>query len=381
MTNKRTNGNGLGSVYQIGTGKRAGRWAAAVTFRALDGTRKRKVLTAPTKSQADALLLKMRAEVLQGNILSTDRQTVSQFLNMWLEDVARPSVRETSYEIYRNIVERHLSPALGKHTLANLTPQLIQHYINRKRTEGLANTTIRDHLGLLKQALGKAVRWGLLTRNPATMVDTPTPRRPRIVVLTKAQGKAFVQAVQGDKYEAAFLVMVGMGLRRGETLGLKWEDIDFERALLHIRRQLVRMRGEKVLYRVKTEESEATLSIPSFVLQSLQRHRTAQLLYKRTLGPLWHEHGLVFTDRHGGLVEPVTVKYRFDIILREADLPHMRLHDLRHSAGTLMLAMGVPQKVVQDILRHSSPLMTDKYLHTLDSMKDEAAKRMDELFG
>lgn len=380
-TNKRTRPNGAGSVYQIKTGKLAGRWAAAVTFTTLDGRRKRKTLTAHNKTEADSLLLGMRSDILQGNVLSTDRQTLSQFLSTWLEDVIRPDVRQTSYEKYRNIVERHVAPTLGKRTLASLTPQMIQAFVNQQRKTGLSNTTVADHLGLLKQALRQACKYGLLTRNPASLVDAPTAQRPKIRVFTKVQAQAFVEAVRGDRLEAAFLVLIGLGLRRGETLGLKWEDVDFEHGQLHIRRQLVGLPTGKALFKVKTEESEGTLHMPLFVLQALQRHKECQLAYKRAMGVHWHEHGMVFTNLRGGFLEPSTLKYRFQKILNSVGLPHMRIHDLRHSAGTLMLAMNVPQKVVQDILRHKSPTMTARYLHTLDSMKDDAAKRMDDLLG
>ena len=374
----RKRGQGEGSIYK----RKDGLWVGAVNLGYQDGKLKRKVFYGKTRSEVSEKLTAALRDVQQGIPVVTERQTLKDFLTRWLEDCVKPSVRPSTYVSYEQQVRVHISPQLGQIQLSKLTPQHIQKYTNERLKKGLSGKTVKYHLSLLKMALGQALKWNLVARNVAMLVDPPRVEKFEVQPITPKQAKIFLKAIEGDRMEALFTVALSLGLRRGEALGLRWQDIDFDARTLRVNQSLQRLNGKLVLSELKTKSSRRILDIPNSLMNKLKEHRTRQLEEKMRLGSMWQETGLVFTSSIGTPIDPRHVKRRLDPLLKNAELPHFRVHDLRHFCASLLLAQGVPLKVVSDILGHSQISITaDLYTHVLPSMRKEAIDLMDSILA
>jgi integrase len=359
--------------------RKDGRWEARISL----GGSKRKCYYA--KSYEDALveLTKARSDQQKGIPIVTERQSVKDYLHSWLEESVKPGVRLSTYLSYKQQVDIHITPALGRVQLTKLTPQHIQRYMNDKAKPipqpggdskpGLSAKTIRYHRSILVMALTQALKWGLVARNVATLVDPPRALKYEIQPMAPEQARKFLQAIKGHRFEALFTVALSLGLRRGEALGLHWEDIDFEKRTLRVNRSLSRINHELVLSEPKTKQSRRVLDLPESLAVRLREHRTRQLEERLQAGRDWVETGMVFTSRVGTPIDPRHVKRHLDPLLVNAGLPHFRVHDLRHFCASLLLAQGVPLKVVSDLLGHTQISITaDLYTHVLPEVRKEA---------
>lgn len=363
-TSKRRRGKGTGSVYQ----RTDGRWVAQVELG--DLVRVRKTFYARTQREAHQKLLDALQRQARGESLQTSRLTLGTFLERWLTDVVQPSRRPSTAESYAIQVRKHLVPALGKTTLSRLTPALIQGHLRQALASGLSPRSVRYQLDVLRTALNKAVDWGLLPENPCARVDPPAQaeRGPRL--LTPAQAKAFLAAVRDDRLYALYLLAITHGLRRGELLALHWEDVDWDAGVLRIQRALTRgPEGGWQEAATKTRSGRRVVRLTPWTLAALQEHRE-----REGEATPW-----VFTNEAGRRIDPRRMLARLQDRLRDAGLPVVTLHGLRHSAATLLLALGVPTKVVSEILGHSRTSVTlDLYQHVLQDMQAEASDRLDQ---
>ena len=191
----------------------------------------------------------------------------------------------------------------------------------------------------------------------------------------------FLQAIEGDRFEALFTVALALGLRRGEALGLRWQDIDFDRRLLRVNHSLQRFNGKLQLTEVKTTNSRRVLHLPEILIRKLREHRTRQLEERLSAGEFWQENDMVFASSIGTPMEPRNLNRHFSQLLTDTKLNHMRLHDLRHFCASLLLAQGVPLKTISEILGHSQISTTaDIYAHLSEETKREAISLMDRPF-
>jgi integrase len=318
----------------------------------------------------------------QGIPIVTERQTVQQFIERWLTDCVKPSVRPKTLASYSQLVRLHIGPELGRISLSKLSPQDIQRFMNERLKKGLSPRTVQYLRAVLRKALSQALKWGLVTRNVATLVDSPRVERAEIKPLFPEEAKRFLQAIQGDRLEALFTTALAMGLRQGEALGLSWQDIDWETRLMRVRYSLQRVNGKLVLSELKTKSSRRDLPIIDNVLIGLRAHRNRQLQEKMLAGPVWKETGFVFTTIIGTPLDARNVVRKYHALLKKAELSHNRFHDLRHSCASLLLAQGVPLKTVSDILGHSQISITaDYYAHIAPEMRREALSVMDSIFA
>lgn len=371
-------GNGEGSVYK----QRNGLWAASVT---LEGGQ-RKYLYGKTRKEVQEKLAATVQQQKQGMLVATPQQTVGQFLTDWLENTFKQSVRPRTYERYEEVIRLHLVPVLGKHQLQKLSAQHVQAFYARKLKEGLSPSTVVYYHSVLHNALATAVKWGLVARNVCDLVTPPRKARFEIQPFTAEQVQRFLAASRGHKWEALFTLALATGMRQGELLGLKWQDINFATGTLQVRRVLTRIPREGPGVRVfreeepKTEKSRRSITIASMALEALRQHRVRQLETKLRAGPLWQDHDYVFCTLTGTYLRPNHVVDEFKKLLKKAGLPGIRFHDLRHSAATLLLSLGVHAKVVQEMLGHTQISMTmDIYSHVLPSMQQDAVSRLNEL--
>ena len=372
-------GHGEGSIRQ----RANGRWEARVTVGyGPNGRQIRRSYYADTRTAAQQRLTKALSELQQGLPLADERQTVGAFLERWLEDCHRTKVRPSTYVRSAQIMRDHLAPHIGRIRLAKLTPADVQRLVNSLHASGLSAKSVANIHGVLRSALNQAVRWGDLARNVATLVSLPRDPVSEIEPFTPEEAVAFLEAIRGDRLETVFTVILALGLRRGEALGLRWDDVDLENGTLTVRRSLRRQDGRLTLVEPKTTRGRRTLVLPQFALTSLQGHRKRQVQERLLAGAGWTDTDFVFTSTVGTAIDPDNLSHRFKRILEKAGLRPQRLHDLRHCAATLMLIQNVPARVVQEILGHAHVSTTlGIYSHVIPSLKRDAADRVDNLLA
>lgn len=353
-------------------------WYFQVHLGYVDGKRKRKTIYGQTRKEVAEQLKVVLREQQQGLVAATGKQTVGEHLTKWLLH-KKPTVRPRTYDSYESTVRVHIMPALGKLQLGKLTSDHIAALLDKKAAAGLSPRTCSYIRATLRMALGMAVERGTVPRNVATQAPAPRVERHSIRVLSPDEARLLLDAAEGDRLEALYSVALAVGLRQGEALGLHWEDVDLERAEILVHRSLQRINGKLQFVPVKTDKSRRTVSLPEETVTALRTHRIRQL-EERMAAPDWDEQGLVFCTRTGRPLEKSGVTKRFPALLEKAGLPQMRFHDLRHSCASLLLAQGVPLKVVQEVLGHSSIMITgDIYAHLMPDAKREAATMMGQI--
>jgi integrase len=370
-------GHREGSIYRR---ESDGRWVASLSLE--DGGRK--YIYGKTRKEAYDKLQKALLEQQQGKLPTGPKQTVKQYLEYWLEEVHKPTIRLSSYVKYRRLIRIHILPALGHVQLQKLSPQQVQSFYKQKSEEGLSPKMVHSIHGVLHKALGNAVRWKLVSSNVCDLLSPPRLVKQEIQPLTPDQARSLIEAARGHRLEGVLVLAITTGMRRGELLALRWQDIDFENKNVQIRRTVDFFAGYGgyIETEPKTAKGRRMIALPPFVIGVLRQRRLAQLELRLKAGAAWEEHDLVFTGLHGNYLNPRYILKLFAQVLQDANLPHLRFHDLRHSAATLLLGMGVHPKVVQEILGHSQIGMTmDTYSHVLPSMQKEAMDKWGDILG
>jgi len=282
---------GDGSVYQ----RKDGRWVGEATVGLRpDGGRDRRFVYADTREEAQAALRKLLHERDKGLLADPGKQTVSQFLTAWLEDVVKPSLRPQTYRSYSGVVNKHITPALGRIRLTKLSPQHLQRFYREKQDEGLTRTVRLCH-SVLHRSLGQATKWGLIPRNPASLVDPPKVPQREFRPLSPEEAQRFLEAAEDDRFYALYVLAITCGLRQGELLGLTWENVDLDKGILQVRYQLqwVKKEAQKsgkreeptwVLTEPKSAKSRRTVILPQVAVQALKKHRVQQVAEKLKMG-------------------------------------------------------------------------------------------------
>lgn len=337
---------------------------------------------------------KSRAEVLEKvrELLESSRRglvtpgrtpRLEEFLAQWLKTI-EGSIRPSTFTSYSGIVRRHLIPALGKKPIDRVTVPDIADLLARKRSEGLSQRTQQYILFVLRNALNKAVRWGIAVRNVAQLVDAPRVVHRDVNVLTPEDALRLVGVARDDPLEALWVLALSTGLRRGELLGLSWSDIDLERRQLRVTKALQRVSGQGlILVETKTRRGRRSIILPLGTVDALRRHRARQAKDQPVGGSGWSQANFVFTSARGTPLDGDNMISRpFARLLERIGLPPMRFHDLRHSCASLLLAQGVAPRVVMETLGHSRIAVTlDTYTHVLPALQREAADAMDRALG
>jgi integrase len=364
------------------TGPRGDSWYCVVDLGAdpITGKRRQKRVSASTKRGCEALALEAIQEVAKGTPASADTVTVSEYLEQWLA-VSESTLRPATHRRYRDLVRLHLAPVLGQIKLGRLSALDIQRLHADRLAAGLSPSSVYHLHYVLHRALAQAVKWDLVARNVTELVDAPRRVTPDVVTWNASQAAAFLTA--GDKTDLAafWRLAVLTGMRRGEMLGLKWEDVDFERGVLSVRRTLSRGKGGAwELGKPKTKAGRRAIALPGSVVDALKRHRIRHLERRLELGFLWEDQDFVFTNPTGGPLHVNSLMLVYEQVVKAAGVPRIRLHDLRHTSATLMMADDVHPKIVQERLGHSNISMTlDRYSHVTKDMQRQAADRLDAL--
>jgi integrase len=372
LTAARRSGYGEGSIYQ----KKDGRWVAALVL----SRRQRRYFYGGSREEVRRKLNQALKAIDTGTYTDSRGRGLGEFLDQWLEEVVKPSVRQWTFAGYEVHIRLHIKPTLGAIPLDELAPLDVQRWMNRKVGEGLSAKSVRYMRGTLRAALNQAIRWGMISRNVAMLGDPPRGSPYDIRPLDPDEARQFLAAIRGDRLEALYSVALALGLRQGEALGLQWRDVDLDRGLIRVVHQLQRVDSKLTLVSLKTDKSRRTLQLPASTLRGLREHHARQATERKQLGAGWHDRDLVFTKLDGRLLEGSTVTRMFHRHLDDAGLPQRRFHDLRHSCATLLLVQGVSPRVVMEVLGHSDVGMTlNTYSHVVPQLKREAADRMDEI--
>jgi integrase len=368
---------GAGSVFQ----RKDGRWEAKFK---VEETGKYKSLYASTEKEAYKKLQDALFEQRQGILATGPDQSVKDFLEYWLEDIKKQDLWLGTYLNYRVLVYKHLIPGIGHIRLRKLTTHQLQLFFAKKVKEGTSLRLAQEIHMVFRQALEHARRMKLVGQNVANDVELATPDRYRGPVLDEKGAGLLMEKARERGLEAAIALAVITGMRVGEILGLHWSDIDLDKGRLHIYRTLHYIpkygfiEGDP-----KSESSERDIVLPQVVIGLLKQHRTTQLEKRLQAGSAWVDRDVVFcNEKNGNFIVYITFLRHFYEVLAAAGLPHMHFHDLRHSAATILLSVGVHPHVVQELLGHSDVSITLRiYGHVLPRMRQDVANKMDDLYG
>jgi integrase len=416
MKNRKKKGRGSneGTIFE----ERPGRWVAQITtgYIIRDGKRRRvrKKFVAATRAAVHRKLSTALNNQHRGRNVSPQVQTLGNFLDAWLSQVALQGVRPKTFRTYSDIVKLHIKPSLGGLKVERLTPDVVQGFLNDKLGSALCphckasfnGSRMPEHIAdkhpkakpktfrplgaktvshiraTLRAALAVAMDWYDLDRNVAAIAKPPRVIKKEMRSLTPVQAREYIEAAKSERLEALFTVTMALGLRQAEILGLMWMDIDLASGTLVVRRQLQRIASKLQLVETKSEESARPLLLPAVATAALRRHLAKQDEERAAAGEEWKETGMVFTTTLGTPVDARHVIRRHHAILKVASIPHLRFHDLRHSAASLLLAQGVSPKYISQLLGHKQVSFTmQTYAHVIKETQQELADKMDEILN
>ena len=371
-------GNGEGSI----TRRKDGLYMARYTVETATGAKRRAVYAKTRKDVAEKLTAAM-ADASKGITADGGPKTVGAFLTSWLEDSVRGSVRKSTYDRNESLCRVHVVPGLGRKKLKTLGAQDVAGFYRRKLDGGCSPASVHKMHETLHKALKQAVRWGYMMKNPADDVDPPKVRTGEVTPLTRDEARGLLETVRGDRLEALYVVALHTGLRQGELLALRWEDLDLEARTLQVRRTVTKDGGKLAVGPTKTAKGRRTVKLTADAAASLRGHLTRQLEEIDGLGDSFQDRGLVFCTSRGTLINPTNLRKRsLAPLLARAGLPHQTFHQLRHTAATILLLKNVNPKIVSEVLGHASIAITlDTYSHVLPNMQDSAVVAMEEAFS
>lgn len=337
---------------------------------------------AATQAEAQAKLRAAQSAADHGVKPIPQRQTVAAYLSEWLDGPVEQRCRARTVESYRATVARYIVPSLGSVPLAKLERRDVDAMLARLAAQrpALSPTTQRYALTVLRIALTRAVKEGKALRNVAALADAPKARKAEMVPLTAEQAQAFITSVVDDPLGPLFKLAIRTGLRQGELLALRWEDVDFDAGKLTVAHTLTE--GSRTLAEPKTEKSKRTLVLGAGAVAALREQHRRQLSDRIAAARKWRDQGYVFTSGVGSPLDGRNVTHRFQAAVAAAGLPRQRFHDLRHAFATLMIGAGVDLYVVSRSLGHATIATTaNTYAHLTPAMGEVAAARMDAILG
>ncbi|MFF4744020.1 tyrosine-type recombinase/integrase [Streptomyces sp. NPDC001268] len=372
---RKRNPNGAGTI----TKRKDGRYQAAVYVLQPDGTRARKFAYGKTWAECDAKRRERLDKVDQGVPVPTKSAKLSEWLPYWLENIIKPRRKRTTFAKYEVHVRLYLVPVLGSKRLESLSVADVRRLLVQLEKKTTAATAKEAHR-VLRTALTAACREELVTRNVATLVEPPSVDTREMSPWSLDETLDFLGAARKDPLYAAFVLAIALGFRRGEIVGLRWENLDLDKREIRVRTQRQRVRGEAYEDDPKGRRRKQTLPLPAICVAPLRWQRMRQAAQRDRAGADWKETGYVFTTRTGQPIEPRNLYRSFTRVADSAGLRVIRLHDARHGCATLLTAAGVAPRVVMEILGHSQIAVTmNVYAHVVQDTQREAVSHMDRL--
>lgn len=383
--------NGEGNIRQ----RADGRWEVRVTIGIDFATGEPNRISRYASTQEEAVkLLHELSYIRDTSPKNFETITLGEWLDLCLEVYMKNSLKQSTYLSYEGYIRVHLKPALGNLQLRDLTPRLLQQYYNYKaEEEGLSPKTIININLFLHKALSYAVTEGYIPSNPAASINLSRGNKPQIEILTRDEQAQLIRASYQHRYGVFIRLVLFTGLRLGELLGLRWEDIDMQSNLLHVRRTLNRLNKVKptapgeptteiVIQPPKSQNSIRSIPLLPAVIQDLMNWKSIQRNDQATMGDQYRDSGMIVTNPSGGFIEPRTFKDQYDQILALAGLRHFTFHALRHTFASRAMEQGMDAKTVSVLLGHASVSFTmDTYAHVLTDYKRESMALMEDLYS
>jgi integrase len=341
---------------------------------------KRRYVSGKNKEETRRKLREARAGADQGLVFDAENLTLGEYLDRWLSGSVRGSVKQSTFDRNEIAVRVHIKPALGRIKLKKLAPAHVQSFYQDRLDAGLAPASVNKLHVVLHKALDQAVKWNMIPRNPTEVVSAPRPTPKEMHPLSAEETRKMLEAAHGDKLEALYVLAIHTGMRQGELLGLKWQDVDLENATVSVRRTLTKSGGRLLLGEPKTKKSRRTIQLTEEAVRVLCEHLDRQVEHIQRLGDLYRDEGLIFASEVGTLINPTNLRQRsFGSLLKRVGLPKIRFHDLRHTCATLLLSRNVHPKFVQELLGHANIAITlDTYSHVIPGMGDYAVRAMED---
>ncbi|MFI1472098.1 tyrosine recombinase XerC [Streptomyces wuyuanensis] len=372
---RKRNPNGAGTI----TKRKDGRYQAAVYVLQPDGTRARKFAYGKTWAECDAKRRELLDKVDQGVPVPTKSAKLSEWLPYWLENIIKPRRKRTTFAKYEVHVRLYLVPMLGSKRLESLSVADVRRFLVQLEKKTTTATAKESHR-VLRTALTAACREELVMRNVATLVEPPSVDAREMSPWSLDETLDFLGAARKDPLYAAFVLAIALGFRRGEIVGLRWENLDLDKREIRVRTQRQRVRGEVYEDDPKGRRRKQTLPLPAICIAPLRWQRMRQAAQRDRAGVAWNGTGYVFTTRTGQPIEPRNLYRSFTRVADSAGLRVIRLHDARHGCATLLTAAGVAPRVVMEILGHSQIAVTmNVYTHVVQDTQREAVSHMDRL--
>jgi integrase len=350
----------------------------------ITGKRRQRSKSFKTKREAQAAMTTWLAEIDKGAAVDRSRQTVADLLRYWLDTYARPNVRPKTLQLYEDTIDRHLVPGLGHVPVQKLTAAAVQAFYAERLAAGVSAWAVAACHQRLKQALTMAVRLGIVAGNVCAMVRPPRVRHREMTTWDADQARRFLAvASTGSAYGPIWMVALATGMRRGELLGLRWQDVDLERGTVHVRQSVGRVRGKMVLSQPKSRAGKRVIPLQAAVVAALRDHKVRQNERRLVLGAAWEDHDLVFAAASGRPINPSNLRRDFMTLAKRAGVPVIRIHDQRHTYATLGLSTGASLKALSESMGHAQTSITiNTYAHALPHQRREVADKVaDVLFG
>ncbi|CAN5176792.1 site-specific integrase [soil metagenome] len=339
--------------------------------------------TKGAKKDAQKRLTKVLREKDSGVYVQSSAMTLNDFLDKWLAESASLKIRERTLNGYESLLNCHVREKLGAKRLSDIQLLEVQKLYNEMNKANYSPKTIRHVHNVLSSALKQAVKWKMLMQNPCDFCDLPRQVRSEMKCFTPDEAKLFLQAAKNEKFYALFYLAIETGMRPEEYLGLKWLDIDFEQKSLSVQRALVERKGGGFIFdELKTSRSRRSIPLSNSLINVLKTHRRIQLEERMKLGASYQNHDVVFASEVGTpMMHRNLLRRHFKPLLVKANLPDIRLYDLRHTTATLLLSAGQNPKVISERLGHASIVLTlDTYSHVLPTMQRDATNEMEAIF-
>lgn len=371
--------NGEGSIYQ----RQDGRWAGAAYVLTTEGTFKRVQKYGKTREEVYRKIVEAQEKSNKGVPVADKPWKLGEYLDYWLAQVVRPAKRWNTYKKYEQTVRLYLKPGLGKQRLDQLRVAKVQSFLNQQIQAGHSVAKVHIMRMVLGAALTRAMREELITVNVARLTTLPPPPPKKVKPWTADEARAFLVAARNEPLYPAFVLLLVYGLRRGEVLGLSWEDIDLDEDVMRVLWQIQRVDGQLSRTEVKTDAGKRDLPLLPLIRDGFIELSERQMFARRRAGDTWQETGLVFTTKSGRPIEPRNLARAFERVCLKAKLRRIRLHDLRHTTASLLKKLGVPPSDAKEILGHARIAVTlEIYTHGDNaSHREGLGKIAGELFG
>lgn len=355
-----------------------GHWYVQVSLGSTpDGKRKRKTLSAKTKAAVEAKVSQF-LEVHRPHDRTPTGRTLQDWLQEWFE-IHEAGWKPRTQELYRHLIDRHITPVIGAIPLEDVTPSDIQKVVNRCTRKGNLRTANQCR-GRLYSAMRHAVRFELILRNPVEAINPVPDQPPEMKMWTQTEARRFLSAAEDHRLYPAFVLLIATGMRRGELLGLRWKDVT--QMGVRVEQTVVLVKNNPTFGTPKSKSSRRFISLQRDVLDLIETHRQRQRDERRACGRGWHDNDLVFPTKMGTPTHPRNFRRVLDTYIAKTGVPRVSLHSQRHLHTSLLIANDIDAKTISDRVGHSSTSFTlDRYGHIFSEYRSKAALPMSKLLG